>query len=56
MSTPAIILIVLIAIGFGATTMRNRQATQVSLGAVMLRNAVLIGLLYWGGFFGKAIV
>jgi hypothetical protein len=52
MSTPAIIVIILLAMGFGLHTAKHGEPrSDFHAGWYLFGAAVNVGLLYWGGFF-----
>jgi hypothetical protein len=52
MDAPQIIVIVLMAVGIAVTAINHGKPNTYNVYRSIVRNAVLAGLLLWGGFFG----
>lgn len=51
MSTPAIIYIVLMAVGLVISLIKDGQPERTSFGSTIFAAIITVGILYWGGFF-----
>jgi hypothetical protein len=55
MTTPAVIYIVLTAIGTLTVTMNHGKEYTVKLADTVVAAAIVVGLLLWGGFWAMSI-
>lgn len=55
MSTPALIYLALVCVGLGVSATKNGQprAGKHSFIGAVVGTGVILGLLYWGGFFAR---
>ena len=52
MTTPAIIILILVFIEIcTAMALHGKPKGKWNSGATLLNEAIIVGLLYWGGFF-----
>lgn len=51
MEMPQIVIIVLATISLIANLLKNGESKKYSFVAALIDNSVVLGVLYWGGFF-----
>ena len=51
MEMPQIVIVVLVTISLIANLLKNGESKQYNFFTALIDNSIVLGVLYWGGFF-----